>query len=153
MAMKKIMIILSVWSCCFFFAGCSSKSTDANILNAETSIFDSHTMEQTETACIIKGRVSQKNDNNAVAVIVHAEENATINISGTLTKINGSDTELIYMSSNGKTTKITDNFSDTFSYALNVSEGEGKIIFAGETAVYDFEIELELIDGVSYSDS
>jgi len=151
--MKKIMIILSAWSCCFLFAGCSSKNTDSQILNVETSIFDSYTMEETETACIIKGRVSQKNDDNAVAAIVHAEEDITINISGTLTKINGDDTELIYMSSDGEKTKITDNSSDTFDLPLNVSEGEGKIIFTGESAVYDFEIELKLTDGVSYSDS
>jgi len=151
--MEKIMIILSVCCWCFLFVGCSSKNTDSNILSVETSIFDSYTMEKTETDCIIKGRVSQKSDDNAVAVNVHAEENAMINISGTLTKVNGNDTELIYMLPNGEKTKIADNASDTFNVQLNVSEGEGKIIFTGETAVYDFEIELEMVDGVNYSDS
>lgn len=151
--MKKVMMILSVWSCCFLFAGCSSQNADSRIFDIETSIFDSYEMEQTETACIIKGRVSQKTDDNAVVVIVHAEEDAVINISGTLTRVNGNDTELLYMPSNGEKTKITDNSSDTFNAQLGVSEGEGKIMFTGETAVYDFEVELELTDGVSYSDS
>jgi len=34
--MKKIMIILSVWSCCFLFAGCSSRNTVTSNDDAET---------------------------------------------------------------------------------------------------------------------
>jgi len=107
-------------------------------------------MEQTETNCVIKGRISQKSDDNAVVVIVQAEDDTVINVRGTLEKVSGNGTELVYMTSDGEKTIIADHSSDTFEAQLNVSEGEGKIVFMGETAVYDFEIELELAEGVSY---
>lgn len=46
---------------------------------------------------------------------------------------------------------ITDNFSTSYDTVISVSKGDGKIIFMGEGAVYDFELEPELTEGVSYS--
>ncbi|GEM_PF-5777812 len=155
--MKKIIAILGA---ALLLTGCSSnpqnefsqKDTNSKIFNVSTSYFESYTDEETDSAYIVKGRVDQENDGNAVAVRVHAKENKTIGLKGTLTKISGSDTELVYVSPDGEKEKITDNSSDSYNTTIHISEGDGKIIFMGEHAVYDFEIELEFAEGVTYSD-
>lgn len=140
--------------------GCASNSMDesfhentgSKIFNVDTSYFDNYTHEQTDTAYIITGRVIQKNDENAIVINIHAEESKTVNVSGTLTKVSGDDIELVYVPEDGEEVKIADNASTSYDAAITISKGDGRIIFMGENAVYDFEIELELTDGVSYSD-
>lgn len=128
-----------------------SENGSLKVLHLTTSHFDHYACEQTDTGYEVRGRVSQENDDKAVAIFIHAEEDATINVSGTLTKVSGNNTELVYEAENGERTKITDNFSDSYDIALDISKGTGKLLFTGESAVYDFEIGLQLIDGVSYS--
>lgn len=105
--MKKIIAILGA---ALLLTGCSSnpqnefsqKDTSSKIFNVSTSYFESYTDEETDSTYIVKGRVDQENDGNAVAVRVHAKENKTIGLKGTLTKISGSDTELVYVSPDGE---------------------------------------------------
>ena len=47
--------------------------------------------------------------------------------------------------------EIADNSSASFDTAITISKGDGKIVFMGKSAVYDFEFEFELAEGVSYS--
>ncbi|MDD2973138.1 MAG: hypothetical protein PHE02_13525 [Lachnospiraceae bacterium] len=140
--------------------GCSSNSKNesfgkkesSQIMNVETSHFDKYTSEQTNTAYVVKGRVNQENDENAVVIMIHAEENATVSIQGTLTKNSGGDTALTYVSPDGEKTKIADNSSEILDTTIKILKGDGKVIFIGESAVYDFEIHFEMTDGVSFSD-
>lgn len=156
--MKKSIIALVCIA--LLMVGCSSNSKNESfsengfpkIFNVETSHFDKYTAEQTDTAYVIKGRVNQENDENAVVITIHAEENATISIQGTLTKNSGGDTELTYVSPDGEKTKIADNSSETLDTTINILKGDGKVIFIGESAVYDFDIHVEMTDGVSFSD-
>lgn len=105
--MKKI---IAIFCAALLLTGCSSnsqnefsqKDTSSKIFNVSTSYFESYTDEETDSAYIVKGRVDQENDGNAVAVRVHAKENKTIGLKGTLTKISGSDTELVYVSPDGE---------------------------------------------------
>lgn len=105
--MKKI---IAIFCTALLLTGCSSnpqnelsqKDTSSKIFNVSTSYFESYTDEETDSAYIVKGRVDQENDGNAVAVRVHAKENKTIGLKGTLTKISGSDTELVYVSPDGE---------------------------------------------------
>lgn len=155
--MKKMIVIICA---SLLLTGCASNSmnesshekTGSKFFNVKTSHFDSYTNEQTDTAYIITGRVTQENDGNAIAVNIHAEESGMVNVRGTLTKISGNNTELVYVSEDGEKVKIADNSSASYDTAISIPKGEGKIIFMGESAVYDFELELELTEGVSCCD-
>lgn len=150
--MKRSMIVLVCIA--LLMVGCSSnpKNESPQIFNVETSHFDKYTAEETDTAYLVKGRVNQENDENAVVVIIHAEKDASISIQGTLTKNSGGDTALTYVSPDGVKTKIADNSSETLDTTIDILKGDGKVIFIGESAVYDFDIQFEITDRVSFSD-
>ncbi len=139
-------------------AGCSSNSTDLSsqennrnkIFNVSSSYFDNFTSEQIGNAYIVKGTVHKENDENAIIIHIQAEKNIELRISGTLEKSSGADTELVYAAPDGTETKIADNFSETFEMTLNATIGDGTVRFKGEPAVYNFEVEFELLDEVSY---
>ncbi len=156
---KKMMI--SFGSAALFLsslAGCtyssshreSGQNTDKQIFNVSSSYFIHYSAEQTEDVYLVNGQVSQENDGNAVVLRLEAEEDTEINLKGTLEKVSGGDTELVYLSSDGKKTKIADNSSEIFETKISLTEGDGEIVFLGQHAVYDFELELELVDTVVY---
>lgn len=116
----------------------SYENTSSKIFNVESSHFDSYTNEQTDTAYIVKGRVSQEDDGNAIAVKIYAEESVTVNVKGILTKVSGNDSELVYVSEDGKKVEIADNSCTSFDTTITISKGDGKIVFMGKSAVRDW---------------
>ena len=156
--MKKAAIVLLVLT--VLITGCSRgpagepsrQSDSSNFFNAESSYFASYTKEETKDGCLIKGVVNQENDGNAVVARVRAEQAATVEVSGTMTRESGGDTRLVYVTPEGEEIKIADNSAEAFATTIDLSAGDGKLVFMGESAIYDFEVQLELTDGVSYSD-
>lgn len=150
-----------------FMAGCSSNSQNAlsstdtlvqenntgrKFFDASSSYFEHITSEESENVYIVKGTVHNENDGNAVITHIRAEKDTKINILGTPEKKEGADTKVIYVAPDGTETKIGDNSSETFEVSLDVISGDGIVRFEGETAIYDFQVEFELCDGVSFSD-
>jgi len=142
-----------------FMVGCSSadilgqeNNTGGKFFNASSSYFEYITSEQSENVYTVKGTVHKEKDKNAVITHIRAEKETKIYVSGTLSKKEGADTEIIYVAPDGTETRIGDNSSETFEISLDVISGDGVVRFEGEPAIYDFQLEFELYDGVSYSE-
>lgn len=159
--MKKMIALLMAVT--LLLAGCYSdsaeeaventrKSQSKKLFNVSTSNFESYINEQSDTAHIIKGTVSQENDGNAVLVHIHSKKDVTVSVTGTMERKSGGDTHLVYVASDGMETEIADNSIERIDSTINILAGESTVRFIGESAVYDFEIEFGLTDGVSYSD-
>ncbi len=141
-------------------AGCSTSSEDGSvkentrtkILNVSSSYFDQFSSEEVENAYVVKGIVHKENDENAVIAHIRAEEDVEISIRGTMEKDSGADTELVYIAPDGTETKLTDSSLETFETTLEITAGDGVVRFKGKPAVYEFEVQFEVMDGVNYSD-
>ena len=155
--MKRIARLFLILS--LFMAGCSSadllvqeNNAGGKIFNTSSSYFEYITSEQSGNVYTVEGTVHKERDKNAVITHIRAEKETKIFVSGTLSKKEGADTEIIYVAPDGTETRIGDNSSESFEGSLDVTAGDGVVRFEGEPAIYDFQLEFELHDGVSYSD-
>lgn len=152
--MKKAVKVFLSMSLLVFMVGCSSNSQNPQreFYNASSSYFEHITWTENDDVYIVEGTVHNENDGNAVITYIQAEADTKINISGTLERKDGADTKIIYVAPDGTESKISDNSSEAFETSLDVVSGEGIVRFEGEPAVYDFRMEFEVCDGISYSD-
>lgn len=116
------------------------------------NIYHPLTTNQTGNSYLMKGTIYLKNQRGLVKIA--ADTDRKIKIKGTLTQKTG-EIELVYKNPDGEMITLAESREGTaqpvsIDTVLDLKAGEGEISFAGSDAVYDFELTLELADGVKF---
>ena len=122
-------------------------SGDGWSIGENTSYFSNYAAKADDRTCKVKGHVNL-HITEAGVMRLTAGKNSEITVKGKMEDAEG-DIRLVYMSSDGTETVISDGGNRKIDEKVAVTEGEGEIYFAGEGGC-DFSLEMKAGESVIF---